>query len=279
MKNLIDSDSTIAAISTPAGPGGIGIIKISGENALKIANTIFKRTGSSKGKKEENENNKAQPLETHKLLLGNIINPKDGCVIDEVLLTYMKAPKSYTMEDVVEINAHSGRVVLSAIFELVLNNGARIAEPGEFTKRAFLNGRIDLTQAEAVAEVIQSKTGRSLEIAVSQASGDLGKRIKQIRDFLQEILVSVEASIDFPEDIEDELNYDQLVEMIEENALKKINTLLRHYGDGSVFRDGIKLCIIGKPNVGKSSLLNCLVRKDRVIVTPISDTRNNARCC
>jgi len=272
MKKFIDNESTIAAISTPAGPGGIGIIKISGMDALQIASSIFKRTGANKGGSERNENNIEQPFESHKLLLGNIIDPENGHVIDEVLLTYMKKPKSYTMEDVVEINAHSGHVVLNAILDLVLKNGARIAEPGEFTKRAFLSGRVDLTQAEAVADIIQSTTEKSLEVAVSQAGGYFGRRIEKIRNSLQEIHVSLEAVIDFPEDVEDNFNSDHLIELIEQSVVSKINELIQYYNDGSVIRDGLKLCITGKPNVGKSSLLNCLVRKDRAIVTSIPGT-------
>ena len=272
MKKFIDNESTIAAVSTPAGPGGIGIIKISGMDALQIARSIFKRTGANKGGLERNENNIEQLFESHKLLLGNIIDPENGNVIDEVLLTYMKGPKSYTMEDVVEINAHSGPVVLRAILELVLKNGARIAEPGEFTKRAFLSGRVDLTQAEAVADIIQSKTEKSLEIAVSQAGGYFGRRIEEIRNSLQEIRVSLEAAIEFPEDAEDDFNSDHLIELLEQSVVSKINELIQYYNDGSIIRHGFKLCITGKPNVGKSSLLNCLVRKDRAIVTSIPGT-------
>ncbi|MBW1984544.1 MAG: tRNA uridine-5-carboxymethylaminomethyl(34) synthesis GTPase MnmE [Deltaproteobacteria bacterium] len=272
MKKFIDNESTIAAISTPAGPGGIGIIKISGMDALQIARSIFKRTGANKGGSERNENSIEQLFESHKLVLGNIIDPENGNVIDEVLLTYMKKPKSYTMEDVVEINAHAGPVVLNAILGLVLKNGARIAEPGEFTKRAFLSGRIDLTQAEAVVDIIQSKTEKSLEIAVSQAGGYFGRRIEKIRNSLQEIRVSLEAAIEFPEDAEDDFNSDHLIELLEQSVVSKINELIQYYNDGSVIRHGLKLCITGKPNVGKSSLLNCLVRKDRAIVTSIPGT-------
>jgi tRNA modification GTPase len=176
------------------------------------------------------------------------------------------------MEDIVEINAHSGPVVLSTILEIVLQKGALLAEPGEFTKRAFLNGRIDLTQAEAVADIIQSKTEKSLEIAISQSNGFLGRRIEDVRNSLQEILVSLEAAIDFPEDIEEDIDGDHLIEVIEKDIITNINELIKYYNEGSIIREGLKLCILGKPNVGKSSLLNCLARKDRAIVTPIPGT-------
>jgi len=269
MNTLLKDDSTIAAISTPVGQGGIGIVKISGKNAMNIVESIFRRAVSNK---HEMGKIKKRQLESHKLYLGNIINPEDGNVVDEVLLTYMKAPKSYTMEDVVEINAHSGLVVLNAILELVLKNGARLAEPGEFTKRAFLNGRIDLTQAEAVAEIIQSKTEKALDIAVSQAGGYFGRRIKSIRNSLEEILISLEAAIDFPEDIEVNIDNDSLIALVEQDVVTKINELIKYYNEGFIIRDGLRLAITGKPNVGKSSLLNCLSRKDRAIVTPIPGT-------
>ncbi|MCJ7773869.1 MAG: tRNA uridine-5-carboxymethylaminomethyl(34) synthesis GTPase MnmE [Desulfobacterales bacterium] len=272
MHKVHDNDSTIVAISTPIGPGGIGIIRLSGSNALQIAYSIFRRSGASKAEEVGNKKAKEQFFDSHKLLLGNIIDPDNKRVIDEVLLTYMKAPKSYTMEDVVEINAHSGPVALRSILELVLKKGARLAEPGEFTKRAFLNGRIDLTQAEAVADIIQSKTVKSLEIAVIQTSGNFGKRIESMRNTLQEMLVFIEAAIDFPEDIDDQFDSHHFVELIEKDVIVKVDELLKYYNDGSVMRDGLRLCIVGKPNVGKSSLLNCLLKKDRAIVTSIPGT-------
>lgn len=272
MNKIIDSDSTIAAISTPAGPGGIGIIKISGNDALKIASSIFKKSGSNDDGLRNTENGNIPSFESHKLLLGNIIDPDNGRVVDEVLLTYMKAPKSYTREDIVEINAHSGAVVLRSILELVLKGGARIAEPGEFTKRAFLNGRIDLVQAEAVADIIQSRTERSLEIATTQMDGHLGNRIKEIKNTLQGILVNLEAAIDFPEDIDNGFDSDLSITLIEKNVLYKIDELIEHYNAGSIIRDGLRIGIVGKPNVGKSSLMNCLLKKERAIVTSIPGT-------
>jgi len=272
MNKIIDTDSTIVAISTPSGPGGIGIVKISGRNALSIATSIFRRSkaGADGVQKLESENEGF--FKSHKLLLGYIIDPDKGRVLDEVLLTYMKAPKSYTAEDVIEINAHSGSVVLKSILELVIRKGARIAEPGEFTKRAFLNGRIDLTQAEAVADIVQSKTQKSLEVAVSQAGGYYGKQIENIRNALQEIRVHLEAAIDFPEEIEEDINNDHLIGLIKKDVVNQIRRLIKNYNEGSIIREGLKIGITGKPNVGKSSLLNCLVKKDRAIVTPIPGT-------
>jgi len=263
MKTSMDNTSTIAAISTPPGTGGIGIIRISGNNAFNIVHSIFRKSALK---------NTNEPFESHKLILGNIIDPENGSIVDEVLLAYMKAPHSYTREDVVEINAHSGSVVLNKIFELVVKHGARIAEPGEFTKRAFLNGRIDLIQAEAVADIILSKTERSLEIAVNHAKGYLGEKIKQIRNAIIEILVQMEASIDFSEDVEEDINGSDFIEQIKQKALLPVEQLINYYKDGTVIRDGLKLCIIGKPNVGKSSLLNCLSKNEKAIVTPIPGT-------
>jgi len=250
---------TIAAIATPMGEGGIGIVRISGKLALNIADNIFI---SPRGAKPST-------FKTYTTHYGSIV--KDAKVIDEVILTIMRSPKSYTKEDVVEINCHGGIVALRAVLELVLENGARIAEPGEFTKRAFLNGRIDLTQAEAVLDIIRAKTDSSLKAGITQLKGSLSKEINKYRELILGALTGLEAGIDFPEeDISsaeakkisgnlDEINKG-LVKLIESSRLARI------------LREGIHVVICGKPNTGKSSLLNALLKEERSIVTPIPGT-------
>jgi len=272
---VIDNNETIAAISTPPGIGGIGIIKISGRNALTIGRSIFRRSGGV-DPFDQRENSNEHPFKPFVLLLGNILNPENEQIVDEVLLTFMQGPKSYTGEDVVEIQAHSGPVVLRSILELILEKGARLAEPGEFTKRAFLNGRIDLTQAEAIDEIIHAKTKKSLEVAVDQVEGSLGGIIRELIGFLNHVLSTLEVEIDFSEEIEgDDLDQGDLTATIED-VIIKIEGLIKEYEEGAILRDGLKLCIAGKPNVGKSSLMNSLLRRDRAIVTPIPGTTRDA---
>jgi tRNA modification GTPase len=263
------NDPTITAVATPPGRGGIGIIKISGKDALSIAESIFvkKQKTSPSEPKEKSFSRKEPYFESHKLYLGNIINKEKGQKIDEVLISVMKAPNSYTTEDVVEINAHSGQIALNEILKLIIKKGARLAQPGEFTKRAFLNGRIDLTQAEAVIDIINAKTEKALEIANSQIDGNLKNRICLIRDSLKNILTEIDAGIDFPDEVGEILNNQQLKTRINNEAVKWLMELVENYKTGHILKEGIKLVVAGKPNVGKSSLMNRLVNKERAIVT------------
>ena len=253
--NLTD---TIAAISTPIGEGGIGIVRISGDSALNIADKIF---SSSSGK--------PSTFKTYTIHYGRIVELNK--VVDEVILTVMRAPKTYTREDVVEINCHGGIVALRDVLELVLKNGARLASPGEFTKRAFLNGRIDLAQAEAVIDVIRAKTDSALRLGLNQLKGGLSSEINKYRELILDILVQLEAGIDFPEEEISVADLNNLSKKIKEisNSLKN---LVDNSKRGRILREGIHLVICGKANVGKSSLLNALLKEERAIVTPLAGT-------
>ena len=252
-------DDTIAAIATAPGEGGIGIIRISGEKSLQVAQSIFK---SKSGKMIKDYNART-------LIYGTVVDNEK--VIDEVLVAYMKGPNSYTAEDVIEINCHGGFISVKKILELILSKGVRLAEAGEFTKRAFLNGRIDLSQAEAIIDVIKSKTDMAHEVAQSQLEGSLAKKIKDLRMNVTEVLAHLEVSIDFAEEDVEEITYQTL----EEKALDLRNEIKKLYDtaeSGKILRDGLKTVIVGKPNVGKSSLLNSILGENRAIVTDIAGT-------
>ncbi|MBC2696341.1 MAG: tRNA uridine-5-carboxymethylaminomethyl(34) synthesis GTPase MnmE [Desulfobacteraceae bacterium] len=266
------NDSTIAAVATPVGAGGIGIIKISGQNSLPIASRIFRGSHSSISNLEDKDSIDISSFKSHHLYHGYIVDPENSRVVDEVLLAVMLAPHSYTREDVVEIQAHSGPVVLRFILDLVLKCGATIAGPGEFTKRAYINGRIDLTQAEAVIDIINARTNKSLEIATTLIKGELQLCIERISDYLFNFLAEINAAIDFPEDVEEIINVDRITRVLQNNIINTIKELIGQYDNGHILRDGIKLVIVGKPNVGKSSLMNCLIKKERSIVTAVPGT-------
>jgi tRNA modification GTPase len=254
-------DDTIAAIATPLGEGGIAIVRLSGPQSLAIADASFRPASKSGGAPS------AAP--THTIHFGKII--RAGRVVDEVLLSVMRAPRTFTRQDVVEIACHGGLLPAKLVLDTVLENGARLAAPGEFTRRAFLNGRIDLAQAEAVADLIHSRTELAAAAAREQLAGKLSQRINRLRDDLMKILAHVEAHIDFPdEDIATETR-GQLLERLRA-ASQFIDQLLRTAGEGRLLRRGIRAAIIGRPNVGKSSLLNQLLGRDRAIVSPLPGT-------
>lgn len=253
--------TTIAAISTPLGNGGIGIVRLSGSQSVPIVTTLFQRT------KSHEKNRQKEPLASHRLYHGKILDPDTREIIDEVLVVVMRAPRSYTREDVVEIHSHSGSVVMGKIYEKVLDAGATIAEPGEFTRRAFLNGRIDLTQAEAVVDIINAKTDTALMIANRQLAGGLTEKLADIRASLLEICASLEVSIDFSDQAHDDTQRETMAQQLDRGALQKIEQMICDYEQHHFYRDGVKVAVIGRPNVGKSSLMNCLVQRDRAIVT------------
>lgn len=254
-------EETIVAISTPLGESGIGIVRLSGKNSLNIVNKIFKpKSGKNLGE-----------VPTFSVHFGYIVNPENNLTVDEVIVVVMKAPKTYTREDIVEINCHGGIIPIRKVLELCIFYGAKLAEPGEFTKRAFLNGRIDLTQAEAVIDIIKAKTEESLKVAINQLKGRLSEKINSINNELKNICALVETNIEFPEEEIETTNIggikDSLIKISE-----KIDRLLETSSEGKILREGVNTVIIGKPNVGKSSLLNELLEEERAIVTHIPGT-------
>ncbi len=252
-------DDIIAAISTPLGSGGIGIVRMSGAGCIALADTLFQ------GKKKLTE--KA----THTLSYGKIIDKTNEEVIDEVLVSVMKAPNTYTKEDIVEINCHGGFFVTQRVLQAVLMAGARLAEPGEFTKRGFLNGRIDLTQAEAIIDLIESKTELSRQAAVNQLEGRLKTEVRVMRNDVIDMIASIEAVIDYPEHDVEEETY-ATMETGAKQLLQRMETLLAGADRGKILREGLQTVIVGKPNVGKSSLLNWFLEEERAIVTDIPGT-------
>ncbi|HSG31141.1 MAG TPA: tRNA uridine-5-carboxymethylaminomethyl(34) synthesis GTPase MnmE [Thermodesulfobacteriota bacterium] len=259
-KDILNED-TIAAIATAQGHGGIAIIRISGNDATSILKNIYRRSN----------NKPVEEIKPFRLYRGFIFSDEENRVIDDVLVVYMKAPKSYTGQDVVEIHCHGGVIVSKIILDLCIKRGARAAEPGEFTKRAFLNNKMDLSQAEAVADVINSQTEKALKHSQMQLEGQLSKQINDYKDVVLDMLAEIEANVDFPEEGLDSLVKNRILEN-SESLIENLEKLISTFEQGHILKHGITTAIIGKPNVGKSSLLNCLLRKDRAIVSEIPGT-------
>ncbi|MBM6377886.1 tRNA uridine-5-carboxymethylaminomethyl(34) synthesis GTPase MnmE [Staphylococcus epidermidis] len=251
---------TITSISTPMGEGAIGIVRLSGPQAIEIGDILYK------GKKKLSE------VETHTINYGHIIDPETNETVEEVMVSVLRAPKTFTREDIIEINCHGGILTINRILELTMTYGARMAEPGEYTKRAFLNGRIDLSQAEAVMDFIRSKTDRASKVAMNQIEGRLSDLIKKQRQSILEILAQVEVNIDYPEydDVEDATT-DFLLEQ-SKRIKEEINQLLETGAQGKIMREGLSTVIVGRPNVGKSSMLNNLIQDNKAIVTEVAGT-------
>ena len=251
--------TTIASISTAPGIGGIGIIRMSGAQTFEILEKIFKQKNPQK----------IEDIKGYTIKYGHIVDNEK--IIDEVLVSYFKAPKSYTTENMCEINSHGGTVILKEILELCLKNGAELAEPGEFTKRAFLNGRIDLAQAESVIDIINAKSEKEAKSSINQLEGFLSRDISEIKQGILDVLVNIDVTIDYPEYDTPEVQKKEIKDMLE-NTINKLSRLEKSFDNGKIIKDGIKTAIIGKPNAGKSSLLNAILKEDRAIVTALAGT-------
>lgn len=258
MAQTLTEFDTIAAISTPIGEGGISIVRMSGEDAVKIANKVFKGANLTE-------------VSTHTIHYGHIVDPESKKVIDEAMVTVLRAPKTFTREDIVEVNCHGGIVVTNHILQLLLANGARMADPGEFTKRAFVNGRIDLTQAESVMDIVRAKTDKARQVAVGQLAGGLLEKIRAMRKEILDTLANVEVNIDYPEYDADQITADQMAKT-SKDVIAEIGKLLNTAQEGTILRNGLATAIVGQPNVGKSSLLNYLTKSDKAIVTDVAGT-------
>ncbi|MBI5974966.1 tRNA uridine-5-carboxymethylaminomethyl(34) synthesis GTPase MnmE [Staphylococcus canis] len=257
---MVEQLDTITSISTPMGEGAIGIVRLSGHDAVAIADTLYKGKHS------------LQEVDSHTIHYGHIIDPSTQEVVEEVMVSVLRAPRTFTREDIVEINCHGGILTINRVLELTMTHGARLAEPGEYTKRAFLNGRIDLSQAEAVMDFIRSKTDRASKVAMNQIEGRLSDLIKRQRQSILEVLAQVEVNIDYPE-------YDDVEDATTEFLLKRakeikhqIQQLLQTGAQGKIMREGLSTVIVGKPNVGKSSMLNNLIQDNKAIVTEVAGT-------
>jgi len=250
---------TIAAVATPMGEGGIAVIRVSGPEAIEVVDNIYK------GKR------KLSTVDTHTIHYGHLVDPQTGDLVEEVLVSVMKAPRTFTREDVVEVNCHGGIVSVERVLELILEHGARLAEPGEFTKRAFLNGRVDLSQAEAVIDLIRAKTDRAMKVALHQVEGKLSRLIRNLRQNLIEAMAHIEVTLDYPEHDVEEFTQNFLRDKCLE-VREEVGRLLQTAKQGKILREGLSTAIIGRPNVGKSSLLNSLVQEEKAIVTDVAGT-------
>ncbi len=260
MTSRVDKDQTIAAISTPPGSGGIGIIRISGIEALSVLRQIFVPL------------DRTCDYDSRRLYYGHIVEPGSNHILDEVLAVYMRSPRTYTREDVVEIHCHGSFLVLQNVLELILSRGVSLASPGEFTKRAFLNGRIDLTRAEAVIDILSARTRKGVDLAQEQLSGSLYQRIDKLRKSLTQMRAVIEVAIDFPDEEVDIIDHSHLIEQLQREVSEPLEILLRSADQGKIIREGISVVIAGLPNVGKSSLLNTLLQEERALVTEIPGT-------